>query len=574
MLLESLFEAAGVDPSDRDTRTKVAQPFRSAYVLVEAADGYQVVFSIPEVFSRFGGSGILLADRQDGAQLAAKAAPYQVVVPRSPEHERWARQVTRILMQRASASPFPAAAPVGGTEARGHAGGVFVVGTGPGAPDLITVRAAELLKRADHVFCFSWMKDELSPMVREGVVEVASPLLRGGQLCGQDPVTGDPELRGRVIETNEELSRLRARIKDLVEGGKTVVFADNGDPMIFSPWSWVPQHLAEFSPVIVPGLSSFNAANAALKRGVAGLGSVLLSSGSEIGHPDSTGRLSGTVVFFTHLKKLDALLPTLQERYPQDTPIAIVCDVSYPAEKVIEGTLGTIRDRLSKQPPLPHLYLVYVGDGLKHPRAAISSRRAAVVPCGVHEKTNLEEGWAAERTLFAANEFLLVGPPADPAAIARATTVVDAYQRIAKSRATFLSRGDNSGTHRRELALWRQAGLHPSGPCYQSDPHLHAGRPRRAAEQQAYFMTDSSTWVTIQEKCPSLQVLFRGDPQLVNVYHALCQGPRTAGGSESAAQFVACLASHQAQSIVRDFGRRQYGTPLYMDARTALVRTP
>ncbi len=209
------------------------------------------------------------------------------------------------------------------------------------------------------------MKDELAPFVQPGVVEVASPWLRGGQYCGQDPAACAPELRAQVVQTNDELARLRTQVQRLVADGKTVVFADNGDPTIFSPWSWVPAHLTEFSPTVVPGLSSFNAGNAALKRGVAGLGSVTISSGTDTGVPDSHGRLSGTMAFFTHLKKFDVLLPELQKKYPADTPVAIVCDVSYPAEKVVEGTLGTILEVLGDPPALPHLYLLYVGDGLK-----------------------------------------------------------------------------------------------------------------------------------------------------------------------------------------------------------------
>ena len=117
---------------------------------------------------------------------------------------------------------------------------------------------------------------------------------------------------------------------------------------------------------MVPGISSFNAANAALRQGVVGLGSLLISSGTELGNADADRRLRGTLVVFTQRAKLDELLPKLQGRYAADTPIAIVCDASYPAERVIRGTLGTIRDVLGGE-RLPQLYLVYVGDGLAAP---------------------------------------------------------------------------------------------------------------------------------------------------------------------------------------------------------------
>jgi precorrin-4 methylase len=134
--------------------------------------------------------------------------------------------------------------------------------------------------------------------------------------------------------------------------------------MIFSPWAWIPEQLRAFSPVVVAGLSSFNAGNAAVQRSVADLGFVTLSSGTEIGSPDEHGRLSGTIVFFTHTTKLNDLLPRLRQQYPDDTPVAIVCQVSYPGEKVIHGTLGSVPEMVSDA-DLPHLYLVYVGDALK-----------------------------------------------------------------------------------------------------------------------------------------------------------------------------------------------------------------
>jgi len=114
---------------------------------------------------------------------------------------------------------------------------VFLVGTGLGDPGLISVRAAQLLKRSEIVFCFSWMKDELAPFVQPGAVEVASPLLMGGQYCGQNPDDYSGELQQRVRQTNDALAQLKTRVQTAVAEGQTVAFADNGDPTIFSPWA-------------------------------------------------------------------------------------------------------------------------------------------------------------------------------------------------------------------------------------------------------------------------------------------------------------------------------------------------
>ncbi|RPH38490.1 MAG: ABC transporter substrate-binding protein, partial [Desulfobulbaceae bacterium] len=82
------------------------------------------------------------------------------------------------------------------------------------------------------------------------------------------------------------------------------------------------------------------------------------------------------------------------------------------------------------------------------------------------EKRAIAEGWASKRTLIGSNEFFIVGPETDPAGIATATDAADAYGRIAAAKATFYSRGDNSGTHKKELAIWAKAGIKPTGEWY------------------------------------------------------------------------------------------------------------
>lgn len=190
VLLGHVLQEAGVEPTSKSKDSQeLARPLRSAYVLVEAADGYQVVFSLPEVFPELEGRDVLLADRENGRPLDAKAGPYRIVVAQGAGYERWVRQVRRILVQPGTASPFPSR-PLEVPEKTASAetaGKLYLVGTGPGAPDLITVRAARILRNADLVLCYSWMKDELAPFVRPGVVEVMSPLLQGGRYFGQKP---------------------------------------------------------------------------------------------------------------------------------------------------------------------------------------------------------------------------------------------------------------------------------------------------------------------------------------------------------------------------------------------------
>ena len=185
------------------------------------------------------------------------------------------------------------------------------------------------------------------------------------------------------------------------------------------------------------------------------------------------------------------------------------------------------------------------------------------------ERHAVAAGWADNRTLIGCNEFYIVGPADDPAGIQSATSAVDSYRRIARFKASFLSRGDNSGTHKKELAIWRAAGVSPDGLWYVETGDFMRATLQRANAKKAYFMTDSSTWIATRKRLPNLRVLFRGDPVLVNVYHALCQPPGATPAADLAAKFVAFLASDKAQQIIRTFGRDEHGEAMYMDAAYA-----
>ena len=126
-------------------------------------------------------------------------------------------------------------------------------------------------------------------------------------------------------------------------------------------------------------------------------------------------------------------------------------------------------------------------------------------------------GHAALRCPFVASHFAIVGPDADPARVAGAATAVDAVQRIAAARAAFVSRGDSSGTHVKELALWQRAGVSPKGrPWYLETGADQAATLRLADERRAYALADLPTFT--QLKGVELRVLFTADSALLNPY--------------------------------------------------------
>lgn len=185
------------------------------------------------------------------------------------------------------------------------------------------------------------------------------------------------------------------------------------------------------------------------------------------------------------------------------------------------------------------------------------------------EMLAVQEGWAARRTLIGSNEFVIVGPARDPAKIAGAKDVLEAYRRIAAAKHKFLSRGDNSGTHKKEVDLWTKAGVQPWGDWYVITKDFMIATLKRANKEEGYFMVDNSTWAAEKRETLDLKVLFKGDKMLVNTYHALCQPAGATSGAAIAARFIDFVASPQGQKIIRDYGKDRFGEGLYNDAAYA-----
>ena len=185
-------------------------------------------------------------------------------------------------------------------------------------------------------------------------------------------------------------------------------------------------------------------------------------------------------------------------------------------------------------------------------------------PDGVNKA--IAEGWATGRTLIGSNEFYIVGPKADKAKIQSASSGADAYTKIAKTQANFISRGDKSGTHQKEMDIWKKAGVAPEGNWYIVTNDFMTASLKRANADKAYFMTDSSTWVAEKNIAPELQILYRGDPYLVNTYDALVAPVGATENRDIAAKFIQFVASDEGQAIIRNYGKAQYKEALYNDA--------
>jgi len=186
---------------------------------------------------------------------------------------------------------------------------------------------------------------------------------------------------------------------------------------------------------------------------------------------------------------------------------------------------------------------------------------ALIVHSPDDETTFMADGFGIDRRKVMYNEFVLLGPATDPAGVRGVAGIVEAFRRIAAAEAPFISRGDQSGTHRREQSVWKTAGIEPAGAWY-AEAGVGMGEALGvASERQAYILTDIATYLYMRGGL-DLTLLTRGDPLLVNQYSVIrCSKAANPAG---AAAFADWLVSDRAQSIIRDFGRDPVGEPLYV----------
>lgn len=186
----------------------------------------------------------------------------------------------------------------------------------------------------------------------------------------------------------------------------------------------------------------------------------------------------------------------------------------------------------------------------------------AMVHAPKAEKEAIKAGWATKRVLIGSNEFYIVGPKSDPAGIKSAKTAQEAYAKIAKTHSLFYTRADNSGTHKKELSIWKLVNITPSGSWYVQNKDFMLATLKKADKTNGYFMCDSSTYKLAKKDLKNLDILFRGDLVLVNTYVAMLgKNPKP-----QAEQFVDFLISKDGQDLIKNYGLKEYGESLYEGA--------
>jgi len=228
------------------------------------------------------------------------------------------------------------------------------------------------------------------------------------------------------------------------------------------------------------------------------------------------------------------------------------------------GLLDLLVPRFEKQSGF-RVKTIAVGSGQAMAMGQRGEADVLLVHSPEAERKFIADGFGVHRRRVMHNDFIVVGPPADPAGIKATTSALDGFRRIASAAAVFVSRGDNSGTHAQEKKLWKAAGLNPEGQKWYQQTGLGMGQTLNVtAEKNAYTLADRGTYLALRKNL-GLAILSEGDAVLLNVYHVIEVNPArfpkvNASGAKAFGDF---LLAKETQALIAAFGTDKYGSPLF-----------
>ncbi len=201
--------------------------------------------------------------------------------------------------------------------------------------------------------------------------------------------------------------------------------------------------------------------------------------------------------------------------------------------------------------------VVAVGTGQAIKNARNGDGDVLLVHAKSAEEQFVADGYGVERFDVMYNDFIIVGPPDDPAGIAGSEDAEVALARIAGAELPFASRGDNSGTHKKEMALWKEAGVDPtaaSGTWYRETGSGMGATLNAAVGMSAYTMTDRGTWISFKNKGDH-EILVEGDPNLFNQYGVILVNPEKHPkvNVEAGQAFIDWILSDEGQAAIADY---------------------
>jgi tungstate transport system substrate-binding protein len=210
--------------------------------------------------------------------------------------------------------------------------------------------------------------------------------------------------------------------------------------------------------------------------------------------------------------------------------------------------------------------MIAVGSGAALQMGMDGNADVLLVHAPASELTYMAKGFGQERLLVMHNDFVILGPTSDPAKIKDIKSPADAFKKIAEAKATFVSRGDNSGTNQAELAIWKLAGVTPTkdDAWYLQTGGAMGDTLNVANQKQAYTISDRGTYLAYKANL-QLDILVQGDPSLLNIYHVITVNPEKwpKVNIKLAKEFASFMVSADTQKVIAAFGIDKYGQPLF-----------
>lgn len=272
---------------------------------------------------------------------------------------------------------------------------------------------------------------------------------------------------------------------------------------------------------------------------------------------------------------LSALSGCIQQT-PNTTPATVHTPEQQPSELHLSTTTSTcdtgLLDVLNKkfeEMNNAKVLTVCQGTGKAIATGELGAADVVFVHAPPSELRAVANGSFINRTFVMSNYFIILGPEKDPAGIRNATSAADAFKRIAASKTPFISRGDDSGTHKKEKQIWKAANITPSGEWYQSIGKGMGDTLITANIQQGYTLSDRGTYLAMKDKI-DLVPLFEKDREfLYNPYHVMAVNPEKFPdvNYEYAIRYIKFLTSNQTQKLIANYGREKFGEPLFIPAR-------
>ncbi len=269
-----------------------------------------------------------------------------------------------------------------------------------------------------------------------------------------------------------------------------------------------------------------------------------------------------TIVLLTLVVLLTSLLMACSDDKKSDEPQKLTLATTTSTEN--SGLLGAILPHFEEEHDA-EIDVIAVGTGQALKLGEDGNADVLMVHARAREDAFMDAGHGVRREDLMYNDFVIVGPPDDPAGIKGMNKVAKAFGKLAEAQASFVSRGDDSGTHTKEKAIWEAAGIEPGGDWYISAGQGMGAVLTMADEQQAYTLSDRAPYLARTLEGTELVIVVEGDPMLFNPYGVIAINPSKGEHIQHdlANTFIDWLISLPTQEKIAEFGTDKFGMPLF-----------